>query len=92
MISTDLSKLRGLVDDDVIKTNMYDTLVAKINNTGTKLPSSVLLVGPNKQNFEIMIENVDEKILNTNESVRKTDCDRKVKEITDKTKFKINVT
>ena len=92
MISTDLSKLRGLVDDDVIKTNMYDTLVAKINNTGTKLPSFVLLVGPNKQNFEIMIENVDEKILNTNESVRKTDCDRKVKEITDKTKFKIYVT
>ena len=92
MISTDLSKLRGLVDDDVIKTNMYDTLVAKINNTDTKLPSSVLLVGPDKQNFEIMIENVDEKILNTNESVRKTDCDRKVKEITDKTKFKIYVT
>ena len=73
----DLSKLSNVVKNDVLKKNVYDKLVAKVNNIDT---SDFVL----KTNFNTKFTGLQNKIPNTNGLVKKTDYNTKITEIENK--------
>ena len=65
-VSVDLSKLSDVVKNDVVKKDVYDKLVTKVNNIDT---SDFVL----KTNYNTKITELKNKILNTSGLVKKTD-------------------
>ena len=75
-VPSDLGKLSNVVDNDVVK-RLFDKLVTKVNTIDTKLPSTRGLVSKpqydsDKQGLEKEIEDVNRKILNNSELIKKT--------------------
>ena len=72
-----LSKLSNLVGNCVVKLREYDKLVAKVNAIGINLPNTSLLIiktqyDSDKQGLKEKTVDVDRKICNTSELVKKT--------------------
>ena len=65
-VPVDLSKLSDVVKNDVVKKDVYDKLVTKVNNIDT---SDFVL----KTNYNTKITELKNKILNTSGLVKKTD-------------------
>ena len=76
-VPVDLSKLRNVVKNDVVKKTVYDKLVAKVNNIDTS--DSVL-----KTNFNAKFTGLENKVPNTSGLVKKTDYNTKITEIENK--------
>ena len=73
-VPVDLSKLSDVVKNDVVKKDVYDKLVTKVNNIDT---SDFVL----KTNFNTKITGLENKIPNTSVLVKKTDYNTKINEI-----------
>ena len=73
-ISVDLSKLSDLVKNDVVEKDVYNKLVAKVDNIDT---SDFVL----KTNFNTKLTGLENKIPNTSGLVKKTDYNTKITEI-----------
>ena len=76
-VPVDLSKLSDVVKNDVVKKTVYDKLVVKVNIIDT----SGFALKPKYDTDKSEIEN---KIPNTNDLVKKTDCNAKIIELEDK--------
>ena len=84
-VPADLNKLCNIVDNDVGKKTVYDTLLIKLDAIDTKIPStSRLFTDFDKQGLEWKIADIVQKIPNTNGIVKKTDYSTKIKEIENK--------
>ena len=70
----DLSKLSDVVKNDVVKKNVYDKLVAKVDNINT---SDFAL----KTKYQTDKTELENKILDTSSPVKKTDYNTKMTEI-----------
>ena len=73
-VPTDLSKLINVVKNDVVKKDVYDKLVTKVNNIDTS--GFVLKTKYDKDKSEL-----ENKILDTSGLVKKTDYNTKTTEI-----------
>ena len=73
-VSVDLSKLSDLVKNDVIKKDVYNKLVTKVNNIDT---SRFVL----KTKYDTDKSELENKIPDTSILVKKTDCNTKITEI-----------
>ena len=73
-VPVDLSKLSNLVKNDVAKTNVYNKLVAKVNNIDT---SRFAL----KTKYDTDKSQLENKILDTSGLVKKTDYNTTITEI-----------
>ena len=73
-VPTDLSKLRNVVKNDVVKKDVYDTLVTKVDKIDT---SGFVL----KTKYDTGKSESENKIPDTSGLVRKTDCNTKIIEI-----------
>ena len=73
-VSVDLSKLSDLVKNDVIKKDVYNKLVTKVNNIDT---SGFVL----KTKYDTDKSELENKIPDTSILVKKTDCNTKITEI-----------
>ena len=73
-VPVDLSKLSDIVKNDVIKKTVYDKLVAKVNNIGT---SNFVL----KTNYNADKAELEKKIPDTSDLVKKIDYNTKIAEI-----------
>ena len=76
-VPVDLSKLSDVVENDVVKKDVYDKLVAKVNSIDT---SRFVL----KTNYGTDKNELENKILDTSGHVKKTDYNAKITEIEDK--------
>ena len=76
-VPVDLSKLSDVVKNDVVKKTVYDKLVAKVNSIDT----SRFVLKTKYDTDKLEIEN---KIPNTSDLVKKADCNIKITEIEDK--------
>ena len=76
-VPVDLGKLSDVVKNDVVKKNVYDKLVAKLNSIDT---SRFVL----KTKYDADKLEIENKIPNTSDLVKKTDCNIKITEIEDK--------
>ena len=72
-VPADLSKLSDVVKNDVVKKNVYDKLVAKVNNIDT---SGFVL----KTKYDTDKSELENKIPDTSGLVKKTDYDTKITE------------
>ena len=70
-VPTDLSKLSNVVKNDIVKKDVYDTLVAKVNNIDTS--GFVLKTKYNADKTEL-----EKKIPDTSGFVKKTDYNTKI--------------
>ena len=77
-VPVDLSKLSDLVKNDVVKKDVYNKLVAKVNNIDT---SRFVL----KTKYDTNKSELENKIPDTSDLVKKTDCNTKIIEIEGKT-------
>ena len=73
-VSVDLSKLSDVVKNDVVKKDVYDKLVAKVNNIDT---SGFVL----KTKYDTDNSELENKIPDTSGLVKKTDYNTKITEI-----------
>ena len=73
-VLTDLSKLSSVVKNEVVKKNVYDKLVAKVNNIDT---SRFVL----KTKYDTDKSELENKIPDTSGLVKKTDYNTKITEI-----------
>ena len=73
-IPADLSKLSNVVKNDVVKKDVYNRLVTKVDNIDT---SGFVL----KTKYETDKSELENKISNTSGLVKKTDCNTKMTEI-----------
>lgn len=76
-IPADLSKLSN-VKDKFVKKTVYNKMIIKVNAIGTKTPSITGFVSKthndsDRQGLENKIEDVDKKILNISELLKRTD-------------------
>ena len=76
-VPADLSKLSDLVKNDVVKKDVYNKLVAKVNNIDT---SGFVL----KTKYDTDKSELENKIPDTSGLVKKTDYNTKITEIEDK--------
>ena len=76
-VPVDLSKLSNAVKNDVVKKNVYDKLVAKVDNIDT---SHFVL----KTNFNTKFTRLENKIPNTSGLVKKTNGNTKITELENK--------
>ena len=76
-VPVDLSKLSDVVENDVVKKDVYDKLVAKVNSIDTSRFVLKTSYGTDKNELE-------NKILDTSGLVKKTDYNAKITEIEDK--------
>ena len=74
LVPVDLSKLRDLVKNDIVKKNAYNKLVTEVNNIDTS--GFVLKTEYNTDKSEL-----ENKIHDTCGLVKKTDYDTKITEI-----------
>ena len=80
-VPVDLNKLSDVVKNDVVKKNVYDKLVAKVNNidaSGFVLKTKHDI---DKSNLEKKISDAGKKILDTSGLVKKIDYNSKITEI-----------
>ena len=73
-VPVDLSKLSDVVKNDVVQKDVYNKLVAKVNNIDT---SGFVL----KTNYDTDISELENKIPDTSNLVKKTYCNTKVTKI-----------
>ena len=73
-VPVDLSKLSDVVKNNVVKKDVYDKLVAKVNSIDT---SRFVL----KTKYDTDKSEIENKILDTSGFVKKTDCNTKITEI-----------
>ena len=76
-VPVDLSKLSDVVKNDVVKKNVYDKLVPKVNNIDT---SGLVL----KTKYDTDKSEFENKIPDTRNLVKKTDYDAKITELENK--------
>ena len=76
-VPVDLSKLSDVVKNDVVKKNVYDKLVPKVNNIDT---SGLVL----KTKYDTDKSEFENKIPDTSNLVKKTDYDAKITELENK--------
>ena len=80
-VSNDLAKLSNGVKNDVVKNNVYDKLVAKVNNidsTGFVLKTTY---DTDKSDLEKKISDADKNILGASDLAKKTDLNAKIIEV-----------
>ena len=82
-VPVDLSKLGDVVKNDVVKKTVYDKLVAKVNSIDTN--AFVL-----KTKYDTDKKELENKIPNTNDLVKKTDYNTKITEIKYQNQLKSN--
>ena len=83
-LPVDLSKLGNVVNNDVVKKNVYDKLVAKINNidsSGFVLKTKYQI---DKSDLEKKISDANKKISDTCGLIKKSDYHSKISEIESK--------
>ena len=73
-VPPDLSKLSNVVKNNVVKKDVYDKLVTKVNNINTR--GFVL-----KTKYDTDKSRLENKIPDTSGLVKKTDCNSKITEI-----------
>ena len=73
-VPTDLSKLRNIVKNDVVKKDVYNKLVTKVDNIDT---SGFVL----KTKYDTDKSEIENKIPDTSGLVKKTDYNNKIIEI-----------
>ena len=73
-VAVDLSKLRDIAKNDVIRKTVYDKLVAKVNSNGA---SGLVL----KTKYHVDKSEIEKKISDTSRLVKKTDYNAKITEI-----------
>ena len=73
-VPVDLSKLNDVVKNDVVKKDLYDKLVTKVNNINT---SGFVL----KTEYDTDKSELENKIPDTSSLVKKTDYNIKINEI-----------
>ena len=73
-VPVDLSKLSNVVKNDVVKTTVYDKLVARVDNIDT----SGLV---KKTDYNTKISEIEDKIPDSSSFVKKTDYNTKITEI-----------
>ena len=73
-VPVDLSKLSDVVKTDVVKKDVYDKLVTKVNSIDT---SGFVL----KTKYDVDISELENKIPDTSSLVKKTDYNTKIAEI-----------
>ena len=73
-VAVDLSKLRDIAKNDVIRKTVYDKLVAKVNSNGA---SGLVL----KPKYHVDKSEIEKKISDTSRLVKKTDYNAKITEI-----------
>ena len=76
-VPVDLSKLRDVVKNDVVKKTVYGKLVAKVNSIDT---SGFVL----KAKYDTDKSEIENKIPNTSDFVKKTDYNVKIIELKEK--------
>ena len=78
-VPTDLSKLRNVVKNDVVKKDVYDKLVAKVNAIPlNNIDTSKFVL---KTKYDIDKSQLENKIPDTSGLAKKIDCDSKISEI-----------
>ena len=77
-IPVDLSKLRDVVKNNVVKKTVYNRLIAKVHNIDTS--DFVLKTKYNTKKIEL-----ENKIPDTNGPVKKANCNTKINELENKT-------
>ena len=82
-VPVDLSKLGDVVKNDGVKKTVYDKLVAKVNSIDT---SAFVL----KTKYDTAKKELENKIPNTNDLVKKTDYNTKITEIKYQNQLKSN--
>ena len=80
-VPVDLSKLRNLVNNDVVKETVYDKLVVKINNIYTYAFALKTKYQTDKSGLEKEISDADKKIPDTSGLVEKTGYNSKISKI-----------
>ena len=80
-VPVDLSKLRNLVNNDVVKETVYDKLVVKINNIYTCAFALKTKYQTDKSGLEKQISDADKKIPGTSGLVEKTGYNSKISKI-----------
>ena len=83
-VPVDLSKLRNVVNDGVVKKTVYDKLVAKGNNIDTSGFVLKTKYNTDKSDLEKKVSDADKKIPDTSGLVKKTDLNTKTTEIENK--------
>ena len=88
---SDLGKHSNEVNNDAVKKTVHDKLNTKVNAIVFKIPSTSGLVIKAEYDFdkvalERINEDVDKETTNTGRSVKKTDYNRKIREIENKTR------
>ena len=73
-VPTDLSKLSNVLKNDVVKTDVYEKIVTKLNNINT---SGFVL----KTKYDTDESELESKIPDTSVLVKKTDYNTKITEI-----------
>ena len=77
----DLAKLSNVVKNDVVKKSEYDKLVSKVNSIDTTNFVSKAKYEKDGSHFEDKISNVDKKIPDVSDLVKKTDFNSKITEV-----------
>ena len=70
-VPIDISKLSDVVTNDIVKKTVYDKLVTKVNNIDTTGFVLKTTYDTDKPDLEKKISNVDKKIPDTRELVKK---------------------
>ena len=80
-VPNDLAKLSNVVKNDVVKKAVYEKLVAKVNNFGTKRFPLKTKHDTDKSDLEKNINDADKKDPDTRDLAKKTDLDAKITKI-----------
>ena len=88
-VPVDLSKLRNVSDNNIVKKTVYNKLIIRVNTTITKIPSNSGLMtktqhDSDKKGLTEKTDDVDKKIPKTSRLVKKTDYYKNIMEIENK--------
>ena len=80
-VTVDLSKLSDVVKNDVVKKNVYDKLVAKVNNIDTNDFVSKIKYQTDKTEIEKKIPDTSSLVKKTNYNTKITELENKIPDI-----------
>ena len=76
-VPVDLSKLSGVVKNDVVKKAVYETLVTKVNNIDTTVFVLEIKYDTDRSDLEKKISGAEKKLLILGDFLKKTDINAK---------------
>ena len=80
-VTVDLSKLSDVVKNDVVKKNVYDKLVAKVNNIDTNDFVSKIKYQTDKTEIEKKIPDTSSLVKKTNYNTKITELENKIPDV-----------